>query len=84
VRIIAATNRDLVSEMAAGRFREDLYYRLNVVSIEMPPLRARPSDLLPLTTHFLERFAKENGKSIEEFADDAVERIIGYRWPGNV
>jgi two-component system response regulator HydG len=84
VRIIAATNRDLASEVAAGKFREDLYYRLNVVNIEMPPLRARPSDLLPLATHFLLRFAKENGKRIEEFSDDAVERITGYRWPGNV
>jgi two-component system, NtrC family, response regulator HydG len=84
VRIIAATNRDLASEVASGRFREDLYYRLNVVNIEMPPLRARPSDLLPLATHFLQRFAKENGKRIEGFADDAVERITGYRWPGNV
>ena len=62
VRIIAATNRDLTSEVQSGRFREDLFYRLNVVNIEMPPLRARPSDLLPLATHFLQRFAKENGK----------------------
>jgi two-component system response regulator HydG len=84
VRIIAATNRDLASEVAAGKFREDLYYRLNVVNIEMPPLRARPSDLLPLATHFLRRFAKENGKRIDAFGDDAVERITGYRWPGNV
>jgi DNA-binding NtrC family response regulator len=84
VRIIAATNRDLASEVAAGKFREDLYYRLNVVNIEMPPLRARPSDLLPLATHFLQRFAKENAKSIEGFSDDAIERITSYRWPGNV
>jgi two-component system response regulator HydG len=84
VRIIAATNRDLASEVAAGKFREDLYYRLNVVNIETPPLRARPSDLLPLATHFLRRFSKENGKRIEGFSEDAVERITGYRWPGNV
>jgi len=84
VRIIAATNRDLPAEVAAGKFREDLYYRLNVVNVEMPPLRARPSDLLPLANHFLLRFAAENGKRIEGFADDAVERITGYRWPGNV
>ncbi len=84
VRVIAATNRDLAAEVANGKFREDLYYRLNVVNVEMPPLRARPSDLLPLATHFLQRFAKENGKRIEGFADDAVERITGYRWPGNV
>jgi two-component system response regulator HydG len=84
VRIITATNRDLNAEAAAGRFREDLFYRLNVVNIEMPPLRARPSDLLPLATFFLRRFAKENDRSIDGFADDAVERIGAYRWPGNV
>jgi two-component system response regulator HydG len=84
VRVIAATHRELPAEVAAGKFREDLYYRLNVVNIDMPPLRARPSDLLPLATHFLRRFAKENGKSIDGFSDDAVERITGYRWPGNV
>ena len=84
VRVIAATNRDLPTEVTAGKFREDLYYRLNVVNIEMPPLRARPSDLLPLAVHFLARFSKENGKRIEGFADDAVERIASYRWPGNV
>jgi len=84
VRIIAATNRDLASELAAGKFREDLFYRLNVVNIEMPPLRARPSDLLPLATYFLRRFAKENGKAIEGFTDDAIETIKACRWPGNV
>jgi two-component system response regulator HydG len=84
VRIIAATNRDLASEVAAGKFREDLYYRLNVVNIEMPPLRARPSDLLPLADHFLARFSKENGKKIEGFSEDALERITTYRWPGNI
>ena len=84
VRIIAATNRDLASEVAAGKFREDLYYRLNVVNIEMPPLRARPSDLLPLADHFLARFSKENGKQIEGFSEDALERITTYRWPGNI
>ncbi len=84
VRIITATNRDLEAEVAAGRFRGDLYYRLNVVNIGMPPLRARPSDLLPLASHFLSRFAKENGKTIEGFSDDAVDRITAYRWPGNV
>jgi two-component system response regulator HydG len=84
VRIIAATNRDLASEVAAGKFREDLFYRLNVVNVEMPPLRARPSDLLPLAGHFLGRFARENGKAIDGFADDAVERITTYRWPGNI
>jgi DNA-binding NtrC family response regulator len=84
VRIIAATNRDLEAEVAAGRFRGDLYYRLNVVNVEMPPLRARPSDLMALASHFLARFAKENGKAIDGFSEDAVERIGAYRWPGNV
>jgi two-component system response regulator HydG len=84
VRIIAATNRDLEADVAAGKFRGDLYYRLNVVNVEMPPLRARPSDLLALAGHFLERFAKENGKRVDGFSDDAVERIGAYRWPGNV
>jgi two-component system response regulator HydG len=84
VRIIAATNRDLAAEVAAGKFREDLYYRLNVVNIDMPPLRARPSDLLPLANHFLAHFSKENGKGIEGFAGDALARITSYRWPGNI
>jgi two-component system response regulator HydG len=84
VRIVAATNRNLEADVAAGKFREDLFYRLNVVNIEMPPLRARPSDLLPLATHFLARFAKENGKQVDGFAEDAIERIGAYRWPGNV
>src|SRR5579864_4099485 len=84
VRVIAATNRDLQAEVAAGKFREDLFYRLNVVNVEMPPLRARPSDLLPLAAHFLNRFATENGKPIDGFAEDAIERIGAYRWPGNV
>jgi two-component system response regulator HydG len=84
VRVIASTNRDLAIEVAEGRFREDLYYRLNVVNIEMPPLRCRPGDLLPLATHFLHRFAKNSGKTVDGFAADAVERITSYRWPGNV
>jgi two-component system, NtrC family, response regulator HydG len=84
VRILAATNRDLSADVAAGRFREDLFYRLNVVNIEMPPLRARPSDLLPLASHFMHRAAKDNGKAVEGFDDAAIERITSYRWPGNV
>ena len=84
VRIIAATNRDLASEVLAGKFREDLYYRLNVLNVDVPPLRARPSDVMPLAEHFLVRFAKENGKHITGFSDDAIERITTYRWPGNI
>ena len=84
VRIIAATNRDLAKEVAEGHFREDLFYRLNVVNVEMPPLRARPEDVLSLATHFLARFARENGKRIEGFAPNAITRIETYMWPGNV
>jgi two-component system response regulator HydG len=84
VRVITATNRDLVAEVDAGRFREDLYYRLNVVKIEMPPLRARPNDILPLAMHFLTRFASENGSAVEAFDEAATEKLLTYRWPGNV
>jgi two-component system response regulator HydG len=84
VRIIAATNRDLAADVAAGRFREDLYYRLNVVNIEMPPLRLRGIDVLSLAEHFLERFALDNHKQIVGFSDQAKSKIRSYRWPGNV
>jgi DNA-binding NtrC family response regulator len=84
VRIIAATNRDLKNDVASGRFREDLYYRLNVINLEMPPLRDRPSDIPLLSAHFLRKYAAENGRHLEGFTDEALERLGGYRWPGNV
>jgi DNA-binding NtrC family response regulator len=84
VRIIAATNRDLAQLVKEGRFREDLYYRLNVVTLEMPALRDRPSDIPLLATHFLSRFSRENGKSIDGFSDDALAQLASYSWPGNV
>jgi two-component system response regulator HydG len=84
VRLIAATNRDLAADVAAGRFREDLYYRLNVVHIEMPPLRVRGGDILVLASHFLRRFAEENHKRVDGFTDKARAKILGHRWPGNV
>jgi DNA-binding NtrC family response regulator len=84
VRIVAATNRDLLARVREGRFREDLYYRLNVVSIEVPPLRARPSDIPLLATHFLKKYAKENNKDINGFTDEALARLARYSWPGNV
>jgi two-component system response regulator HydG len=84
VRLIAATNRDLAEDVRQGRFREDLYYRLNVVHIEMPPLRLRGSDVLVLADHFLRRFAQENKKRVEGFDDDARAKIVAHRWPGNV
>ena len=84
VRIVAATNRDLASYVAEGKFREDLYYRLNVVHAEMPPLRMRGGDILILAEHFLRRFALEDHKSIEGFTDRARMKLRGHRWPGNV
>ncbi|HEY7955673.1 MAG TPA: sigma-54 dependent transcriptional regulator [Polyangia bacterium] len=84
VRVVAATNRNLTERVKAGLFREDLYYRLNVVSIEVPPLRARPSDIPVLAAHFLARSARESGKTITGFSDAALARLVGYAWPGNV
>src|SRR5262249_14459078 len=84
VRILAATNRDLQRRIADGAFREDLYYRLNVVTLEIPPLRERISDIPELAAFFLRRYAQENGKRIEAFSDDALRALSGYGWPGNV
>jgi two-component system response regulator HydG len=84
VRIVAATNRDLAADVATGRFREDLYYRLNVVHAEMPPLRMRGGDILVLAEHFLRRFALEDHKTVDGFTDRARMKLRGYRWPGNV
>jgi two-component system response regulator HydG len=84
VRLIAATNCDLAADVRAGRFREDLYYRLNVVHIEMPPLRVRAGDMLVLANHFLRRFAEENQKSVERFSDAARAKILAHPWRGNV
>lgn len=84
VRVLAATNKDLATEVREGRFREDLYYRLNVVAVEMPPLRLRAGDVLVLAEHFLHRFARENHKNIDSFTDVARTKILGHRWPGNV
>ncbi len=84
VRIIAATNRDLSAQIRKGAFREDLFYRLNVVTIELPPLRERRGDIVPLATFFLRKYAAENGRSIERFSDEAMARISAYDWPGNV
>jgi len=84
VRIIAATNRDLRTLIADGRFREDLFYRLNVVSLEIPPLRDRVEDVAPLAMFFLGRYAEENGKRIDGFEEDALGLLAAYRWPGNV
>jgi two-component system, NtrC family, response regulator AtoC len=84
VRVIAATNRDLRRLVADGRFRDDLYYRLNVVTITVPPLRERASDIPLLAQHFLEIFARRSGRPIRRLAPEAVALLAGYRWPGNV
>ncbi len=84
VRVIAASDHNLHEEATQGRFRKDLFYLLNVVSIDLPPLRARPSDILALAMHFLRKYASEDGKSLEGFSDEALERLTAYVWPGNV
>src|SRR5678816_1278117 len=84
VRVIAATNRNLLDQISKGRFREDLYYRLNVVSLEMPSLRERRSDIPALVKFFIDRYAKDNGKAIEGCAPAALELLMNYNWPGNV
>jgi DNA-binding NtrC family response regulator len=84
VRVVAATNRDLPRMVKEGKFREDLFYRLNVVSLEMPPLRARPSDIPLLAIRFLQKYCDENGKRIERFGEDALRAMTTYPWPGNV
>jgi Nif-specific regulatory protein len=84
VRLIAATNQDLEEAVAAKRFREDLYYRLNVFPIFMPPLRERRADILLLAEHFLERYARENSKNIRRISTPAIDMLFQYHWPGNV
>lgn len=83
VRVIAATNRDLKEEVKEGRFREDLYYRLNVINIKLPPLRERQDDIPLLVHHFLTQFNKENGRNLT-LSPKAMELLQGYNWPGNV
>ena len=84
VRVVAATNRDLRREVAAGRFRQDLYFRLRVVPVAVPPLRERPEDILPLAAHLLKRLAPELGRPAMAFAPEAETAMRGYAWPGNV
>src|SRR5690606_19069576 len=82
VRIVLATNKDLELAVQEGEFREDLFYRINVVSIEMPPLRARRLDIEPLAEHFLHRFAKEHSRPALRFTDAAVSSLVQAPWPG--
>jgi DNA-binding NtrC family response regulator len=83
VRIIAATNKDLQGLIQSRVFREELYYRINVVTIEVPPLRARGGDILLLVRHFAEKFASELGKTVPRFSEKAMEAMQNYAWPGN-
>jgi Nif-specific regulatory protein len=84
VRLIAATNKDLEKAISEGTFREDLYYRLNVFTIFVPPLRERKSDVLQLADHFLEKFAREHNKHIKRISTPAIDMLTAYHWPGNV
>ncbi len=84
VRIVAATNKDLWQEVQEGNFREDLYYRLNVINIKMPPLRERKSDIPLLAQHFLKKYAAKNQKKISGFTKEALQLLQDYNWPGNV
>ncbi|KFC00613.1 response regulator of zinc sigma-54-dependent two-component system [Trabulsiella guamensis ATCC 49490] len=83
-RLIAATHRNLAEEVAEGRFRQDLYYRLNVVTIEMPPLRQRREDIPLLAEHFLQRYGERNRKPVKGFTPQAMDLLIHYPWPGNI
>ncbi len=84
IRIVTATNRDLTKEVESGRFREDLYYRLNVVPVHLPPLRERPEDVPLLAKHFLDKCSAKNEKIFLDFAPQAMDMLMGYDWPGNV
>jgi two-component system nitrogen regulation response regulator NtrX len=84
VRVLAATNKDLVDEIRGGRFREDLFFRLNVIPIHVPPLRDRGEDILRLAEHFVAEFAREYGRRPKQFRTDALRILQSYAWPGNV
>ncbi len=84
IRLVAATNRDLEAGVKDGTFREDLYYRLNVFPVYMPPLRERRTDILLLAEHFLDRYNQENNKTVERISTSAIDMLIQYHWPGNV
>lgn len=84
VRIVAATNRDLEKEVSEGRFREDLFYRLKVFPLSLPPLRERREDVALLARHFLARYGREFGRDVEGFSQESMEQLLAYEWPGNV
>jgi two-component system, NtrC family, response regulator AlgB len=84
VRVLAATNRDLKARVAEGTFREDLYFRLNVITVQIPPLRSRPADLRRFAEHYAKHFAARCGRQLDGFAEEALASIYGYAWPGNL
>jgi len=84
VRVVAATNRNLTAEVAAGRFREDLFFRLNVIPLSIPPLQERIADIMPLAYHFLEMFRGQLEKPVVDFSDEVKELLVAHDWPGNV
>ncbi len=84
VRVLAATNRNLDVAVAQGRFREDLYYRLRVIEIHLPPLRERSEDISLLAEHFLNKFKRENGKHLRHISAAAMRTLSSYSWPGNI
>jgi len=84
IRLVAATNKDLEKAITAGDFREDLFYRLNVFAIFVPPLRERRPDILLLADHFVEKFSREHGKKVKRISTPAIDMLASYHWPGNV
>jgi two-component system response regulator AtoC len=84
VRVVAATLRDLKEEIKKGSFRDDLYYRLNVIEIKLPPLRSRPGDIPGLASHFIEKYGRRFGKSVKAISEDALAALLSYGWPGNI
>jgi DNA-binding NtrC family response regulator len=84
IRLVVATNKELATEVKLGRFRKDLYYRLNVINITLPPLRERIEDIEPLTRHFLVKYSRRTKKKVNGITDDALRRLTQYQWPGNV
>src|SRR5205807_591387 len=84
IRVIAATNQDLTKLVATGRFREDLYYRINVIPIVLPPLRDRREDIPLIAEHFLQKYSEQMGKSITGISHDAMEVLLAHDWPGNI
>ncbi|MCC6502147.1 MAG: sigma-54-dependent Fis family transcriptional regulator [Deltaproteobacteria bacterium] len=84
VRVVAATLRDLKEEIKKGSFRDDLYYRLNVIELKLPPLRSRPGDIPELASHFVEKYGRRFGKSVKAVSKEAMEALVSYSWPGNV